>query len=46
MLTNTPKLYNHAELYKPAKPVAQKPVQAVPVNPYNVALYACGEALI
>lgn len=46
MLSNTPKFYSHAELHQPAKPVAQKPVQAAPVNPYNVALYACGEALL
>jgi hypothetical protein len=46
MLSTTPKFYNHAELYQPAKPVQQKPVQSASVNPYNVALYACGGALV
>jgi len=46
MLSNTPKFYNHAELYQPAKPVQQESVQAAPVNPYQKALYECGEALI
>jgi hypothetical protein len=45
-LSNTPKMYSHAELLAPAKPIDQKPVQAAPVNPYQVALYECGEALI
>lgn len=45
-LSNTPKFYNHAELHQPAKPIHQKPVQAAPVNPYQSALYECGEALI
>ena len=44
-LSITPRLYNHAELYQPAKPVQQKPIQAAPVNPYQKALYECGEAL-
>lgn len=45
MLSTIPKFYNHAELYQPAKPVQQKPVQAAPVNPYQTALYAVGESL-
>ena len=44
-LSITPRLYNHAELYQPAKPVQQKPVQAAPINPYQTALYAVGESL-
>ena len=44
MLSNTPKMYSHAELYQPAKPVDQKPVQVPPS--YEAALYACGEALV
>ena len=43
-MTNTPIFYSHAELYQPAKPIDQKPVQAAPVNPYQKALYECGEA--
>lgn len=46
MLTNTPKLYSHAELQQPAKPIDQKPVQLAPANPYQFALYACGESLL
>jgi hypothetical protein len=45
-LSTSPKLYNHAELNQPAKPINQKPVQAAPVNPYQTALRECGEALI
>lgn len=45
-LSNTPRLYSHKELYQPAKPVNQKPVKAVPINPYQAALYTCGEALV
>ena len=45
-LSNTPKLYNHAELHQPAKSIDQKPVQAAPVNPYQSALYECGEAML
>ena len=44
-MRETPILYSHAELYQPAKPVQQKPVQAAPINPYQKALYECGEAL-
>lgn len=46
MLSNVPKFYNHAELNQPAKPVAQKPVEDVPSNPYLYALYLCGESTI
>lgn len=46
MLSNTPKFYNHAELYQPAKPVQPVLAFAAPVNPYQKALYECGEALI
>ena len=45
-MRETPILYSYAELYQPAKPVQQKPVQAAPVNPYQKALYECGEALL
>lgn len=41
MLTNTPKLYSHAELQQPAKPIDQKPVQLAPANPYQFAPIAC-----
>ena len=44
MLSNTPKLYSHAELNEPAKPVAQEDVQLKPS--YEALLYMCGEALI
>lgn len=44
MISTTPKLYNHAELHQPAKPVQQKPMQSAPQNPYLYALYLCGEA--
>lgn len=44
MLSNTPKLYSHAELMQPAKPVDSKPVQPAPS--YEALLYACGEALL
>ena len=43
-LSNTPKLYNHAELHQPAKSIDQKPVQAAQANPYQSALYECGAA--
>lgn len=46
MLSTIPKFYNHAELYQPAKPVQQKPIQDASVNPYQRALYECGEALL
>lgn len=46
VLSTTPRLYSHHELNQPAKPVNQKPVKAAPVNPYQVALYNCGEALV
>ena len=46
LLSTTPRLYSHHELNKPAKPVDIKPVKVAPVNPYQVALYNCGEALI
>ena len=46
LLSTTPRLYSHHELNQPAKPVNVKPVKATPVNPYQVALYNCGEALI
>ena len=46
MLSTISKFYNHAELYQPTKPVQQKPIQAAPVNPYQKALYECGEALL
>ena len=45
-LSNTPKLYNHADLHQPAKPINQKPVQAAPANPYQSALYECGKAML
>ena len=44
MLSNTPKLYSHAELHQPANPVEQKTVQPAPS--YEALLYACGESLI
>lgn len=44
MLTNTPKLYSHAELNQLAKPVEQETVQPAPS--YEVLLYSCGEALL
>lgn len=46
VLSTTPRLYSHHELNQPAKPVDIKPVKAAPVNPYQVALYNCGEALV
>lgn len=45
-LSSTPRLYSHRELNQPAKPVSIKPVKAAPINPYQVALYNCGEALV
>jgi hypothetical protein len=45
-MTNTPIFYSHKELYEPAKPVKQEPVQTKPENPYQYALYNCGEALL
>lgn len=45
-MTNTPILYSYKELYQPAKPVEQKPIQVKPENPYQYALYNCGEALL
>ena len=46
MLSNTPKLYSHSELHQPTKPIDQKPVQLAPADPYQFALYACGESLL
>lgn len=45
-MNNTTKLYSYAEINQPAKTVNQKPVQAAPVNPYQKAMYECGEALL
>ena len=42
----TPKLYSHVELHQPEKPVEQTSIIAKPINPYQIALYNCGEALI
>jgi hypothetical protein len=44
MLSNTPILYNHAELNAPAKPVVQETVQPAPS--YEAVLYMCGEAML
>jgi hypothetical protein len=41
-----PILYSHKELNQPAKPINQKPIQTPISNPYQYALYNCGEASI